>query len=467
MTTISAGIACLCMFGILCSIGVSALAQDAPAGFFRTKQVDGKWWLVDPAGQLFISKGVTTVSFAQDRIKGTEVSPYEQTNTAKYGTQDAWRDATAKRLMGWGFNTLGAWSDERLCKVTMDGKYLACAPTIDLGAAYVSRKSKGEQAWLHGIFPDVFDPEFQTIAREIATTRCAPRKDDKSILGWFTDNELRWGPDWRGKDELLTMFLALPAKAPGRIAAVEMLQRRYGEIGKFNTVWKTSFADWPALRAAGAVAPPVIRKEVYAQNQEVERQASLKDPNREAFVADCDEFSSLLAEAYFKITSQAIKAADPNHMVFGARFAYVPPKPVVEAAVKYLDVVSFNCYGTDPRQVIRAYSVFNKPLIIGEFSFRGKDSGLPNTRGAGPIVATQQDRADAFAKYATLALSQPNLVGYHWFEHCDEPREGRFDGEDSNYGVVNIKDDIYTTLTQTMTQINAKAEELHRAPTAK
>ena len=63
------------------------------------------------------------------------------------------------------------------------------------------------------IFPDVFDPEFATLANEIATRRCAPRKDDRSILGWFTDNELRWGPDWRGKDELLTMFLSLPAGA--------------------------------------------------------------------------------------------------------------------------------------------------------------------------------------------------------------------------------------------------------------
>ena len=27
------------------------------------------------------------------------------------------------------------------------------------------------------------------------------------ILGWFIDNELRWGSDWRGSDELLTYFL--------------------------------------------------------------------------------------------------------------------------------------------------------------------------------------------------------------------------------------------------------------------
>ena len=206
-----------------------------------------------------------------------------------------------------------------------------------------------------------------------------------------------------------------------------------------------------------------MRKEVYAQNQETERLANEKDPARAAFTADCDAFIGLVAERYFRICSEAIKAADPNHMNFGCRFAYVPPAPVIAAAAKYLDGISFNCYNTDPRSVIREYSVFGKPLIIGEFSFRGDDAGLPNTQGAGPRVRTQADRAAAFEHYVTWALSEPNLVGYHWFEHADEPKEGRFDGENSQYGVVNIQDEVYELITRTMSEINARAEELHAA----
>jgi agarase len=150
--------------------------------------------------------------------------------------------------------------------------------------------------------------------------------------------------------------------------------------------------------------------------------------------------------------------------VFGCRFAYVPPAPVVAAAAKHLDAISFNCYDTDPRRAIDAYSVFGKPLVIGEFAFRGDDSGLPNTRGAGPRVKTQADRAAAFSRYATWALSKPNLVGYHWFEHADEPKEGRFDGENSNYGLVNLRDEPYQTLTEAMGRLNAQAELLHGKP---
>ena len=441
-------------------------AAEAPAtkapGFFRVKKINGRWWFLAPDGSRFISRGVDTIQFSQDNIQGTNKSPYGDANRAKYGAPPAWREAVAKRLIGWGFNTLGAWSDEEISKVTVDGKRLAYAPTIDLGGAFVALKTKGGQAWLQGVFPDVFDPDFEKNARKVAESRCAARKNDSWLLGWFTDNELRWGPDWRGKDELLTLFLNLPSATPGRQAAIALLRKRHAEIGQFNQIWKTNFASWNEVAAASQIKPPFMRAEVYAQNQEVERKANEADPHRAEFVADCDAFLAQLADNYFRITTEAVKAADPNHLVFGCRFAYVPAAPVVAAAAKYLDVVSFNCYATDPRKVITAYSVFDKPLVIGEFSFRGDDSGLPNTKGAGPKVRTQAERAAAFERYVRRLLAEPEVVGYHWFQFTDQPKEGRFDGENSNYGVVNIHDEPYLELTRKMTEVNGLAERWHR-----
>ena len=79
--------------------------------------------------------------------------------------------------------------------------------------------------------------------------------------------------------------------------------------------------------------------------------------------------------------------------------------------------------------------------MITEFSFKAMDSGLPNTRGAGAPVETQEDRAYHFEQYVTEFMRLPYAVGFHWFEYADEPAEGRFDGENSNYGLVNIKDE--------------------------
>jgi agarase len=450
----------------VCLVAAFALiAQRMPAlapanPYFHAVQVDGRWWLIDPEGRRFISKGVATVLFAQDTIRGTTRSPSLETNTAKYGGPAAWRKAVAQRLAGWGFNTLGAWSDDGVAAVTVGNRRLAYAPIADLGEQFVGKKT-GDEAWLHGIFPDVFDPDFEAFARQSAREVCAPLAGDAWLLGWFTDNELRWGPDWRGSDELLTLFLGLPADKPGKKAAVGLLRERYRGVDGFNAVWNTRFATWDDVMSARSIAPPVVRPAVYAQNEETERRANEADPKRAAFAADCDAFLGRLAERYFRVTQEAIKAADPNHMVLGCRFAYFPPQSVVTAAAKYVDVISFNCYQSDPRGTIDRYAAFGKPLIIGEFSFRAEDSGLPNTRGAGPRVKTQADRAAAFRNYVTLALKNPNLVGYHWFEHCDEPREGRFDGENSNYGVVNIHDEIYAELTRAMTEVNAQAEALH------
>lgn len=104
-----------------------------------------------------------------------------------------------------------------------------------------------------------------------------------------------------------------------------------------------------------------------------------------------------------------------------------------------------------------------RPCLIGEFSFRSADSGLPNTNGAGPLVATQTERAAAYRRFVTAALSKPTIVGFHWFEHADQPAEGRFDGENSNFGIVSINDEVYGDLAQAMKSVNAEAETLHAA----
>jgi regulation of enolase protein 1 (concanavalin A-like superfamily) len=435
------------------------------AGFITVKERDGRWWFLDPEGNPFISKGVCHITFRGDAIQGTDRSPYREAVSAKYGEAGWWREAVAGRLLGWGFNSLGAWSDNELRRVEHGARRLVDSPILDLGAGFVGHQRQGAQAWLQGLFPDVFDAGFETYCLARARERCAPLKDDPTILGWFTDNELRWGPDWRGNDELLTLFLNLPVAAPGRVAAMRLLRERHTEIERFNQAWHTQFASWADLDRAERVEAPYTRKAVYAQNEGEERQLNEADPRRAAFVADCEAFLEQVAERYFRITGEAVRAADPNHLNFGSRFAYVPPAPVRAAAARHLDVISFNCYQTDPTETVRRYAALGRPMIIGEFTFRAADAGLPNTKGAGPRVATQVERADAFEHYVRLLLREPGVVGYHWFQHNDQPKEGRFDGEDSNYGVVDGRDEVYFELTRRMTEVNRQAEAWHRGLT--
>jgi agarase len=448
------------LLSIFASISAAGQANQLPpqtyaaTGFFRVHNDNGVWWFIDPQGRRFISKGVTTVQYAQDTIQGTNQSPYRETNQTKYGSVANWRKAVAPRLMAWGLNTLGSWSDAELAKIEVNGRYLAYSPNLNLGASFVGTP---RETWLRGEFPNVFDPAFEAFARQRAQEQCGPLKNDPQILGWFTDNELRWAADWRNKDELLTVFLALPASSPGKRVAVDLLRNRYVDVAKLNADWQTGFGSWDDLLQVTEFKQPVDTLEF--------RSTGSGSKEVRAFVADSDAFLELVAEQYFRVTTEAIKAVDPNHLIFGSRFAYVPAKPVVTAAAKYLNAISFNSYSRDPTGAIDEYSAFNLPAIIGEFSFVSDDSGLPNTSEGNRSLhmKTQNERALAFKNYVHAALKHPNLIGYHWFEHVDQPAEGRFDGQNANYGIVNIKDEPYLPLVQMMAEVNADAEQIHAA----
>jgi hypothetical protein len=424
-------------------------------GYFRVAERDGIFWLVDPDGGRFLSKGVNTVRFDQDHVLDTPRAPYAEACTRKYGSEAAWRAAAGARLANWGFNTLGCWSDESVADA--GPSRFAVAPNLDLGMSFAWAKEYAQS------FPDVFDANFDRHAQSRAHEVCAARADDQKILGWFIDNELRWGSDWRGADELLTLFLGLRARAPGRRATVDWLRARYRDFQGFNTIWRTPAQSWETLDLLNQIAPPYTRFPVYQRDAKQEHAANHADAARAEFFTACDAFAGLVGQRYFETACAAIKAADPNHLILGSRFAYVPPPGVVEAAARHCDVISVNCYDLDARPIIDAYSDTDKPCLVGEFSFRSADSGLPNTNGAGPLVPTQVERAAAYRRYVTPALSQPAIVGLHWFEHADQPAEGRFDGENSNFGIVTINDEVYEELTQTMKSVNAEADAVHAA----
>jgi hypothetical protein len=223
-------------------------------GFFHTEQIQGRWWLVSPEGNAFFSKGVDHVAFTPE----SDSTPKAPEDPA------AWAKATAEQLRDWNFNTLGAWSSPQIYTAG-----LAYAPMVDVAA------SAGRDVWLKGGVVDYFSSEFQRAAERAAQRICAPRAKDPWVLGYFTDNELRWGTDWRGTNSLLEQYLKMPTTAAGYQKAVSFLNAR-----------------GHAPDSPGA--------------------------------ADKSEFLGLVAAEYARVASEAIRRADPNHLVLGCRFALYP-----------------------------------------------------------------------------------------------------------------------------------------------
>lgn len=332
-----------------------------------------------------------------------------------------------------GVNTIGAWSSEETYSEGMPY-------TIILDLAL-----KAGANWQSGAVTDYFSKKFKQAAEEVSSKICASRRNDKYLLGYFTDNELRWAPDWRSKRDLFDDYMLLPPEAEGKQALVDFLREKYGEISLLNRAWSSSFSSFDEILSA-TYAPKTPDTEVA----------------RLSFIRQ-------VARRYFKVTYDAIKKYDPNHLVLGCRFAYKPPDEVLEGCIEYVDVISINCYPNPYSDELarrlanfkKIHSITGLPIMVTEFSFKAMDSGLPNTRGASVPVKTQFERAKYFEEFVEAIMKQPFIVGYHWFQYFDQPYEGRFDGENSNYGLVTIRDEPWEFLTQKMTSVNLNAEALH------
>ncbi|MBS7612797.1 beta-galactosidase [Candidatus Bathyarchaeota archaeon] len=413
-------------------MGVNRLLGRA-TGFFHVEKIDGKFWFIDPEGNLFISKGVNHVNYLGDYAPSLGYSPYNRHIMEKYGSVDRWVKETISRLKRWGFNTIGAWSSGETYSEEMPY-------TIILDMAL-----KAGANWQSGIITDYFSKKFEQAAEDVASRVCASRRNDKYLLGYFTDNELRWTPDWRSKKDLFDDYMLLPPEAEGKKALVNFLKENYGEISLLNKAWGSSFSSFDEILSATYV------------------------PKTPATEVDMLGFLRQIARRYFKVTYDAIKKYDPNHLVLGCRFAYKPPDEVLEGCIGYVDVISINCYPNPYSNELamrladfkRIHSITGLPIMITEFSFKAIDSGLPNTRGASVPVKTQFERAKYYEEFVEAIMKQPFIVGYHWFQYFDQPYEGRFDGENSNYGLVTIRDEPWEVLTQKMAAVNLNVEVLH------
>ena len=417
-------------------------------GFFRTEKLCDRWWLVTPGGHPTYSLGVNNVGPYGDTGQETGVAVYSATVTEAYESHDEWADTAVERLHSWGFNTAGCWSNAELMFPRMPF-------TLGLSLA-------GDD-WIEGTVSDYYSTEWEAAVEE-AAAQVAQSTGDPNLIGYFIDNESRWGSDWRGTETLLQLYLELAADTAGKQAATLLLLDELGGVQEINTLLGTSFVDEAAMLAASE-GWDALGYEAAGQAGEL-----------------VSAFLEQTADRYFDVTTSAIRAHDPDHMVLGNREVSVTTRiEVYRAAAPYVDLFSINNYvffdvvteamltlsgSLDPADGFTALAEeIDKPILISEFGFRADDSGLPNTWPPQyPTHATQDERADAFEEYARDKHTYPWIVGYHWFQWLDQPMDGRFDGENNNFGLVSEQDEVYEVVTGRMAEVNPAVWDLLRVP---
>lgn len=344
------------------------------------------------------------------------------------GATDGWA-----RLQSWGFNVVAGWSDKRL---------------------YAQGMPHTRVAWLGGwgtaALLDVFSDEYQQRFNESVAREMAPHAKEPGLIGWYANNEMAWYGDFGWPTDadhaLLYKYCSLPSNAPGKQALISFLRTRAGtNLATFNATWAPSVRSFADLGACTTLQSRTVAAKIQVL-----------------------DWAGVVAERYCAMARAAIDRTSPGTLFLGVRFAGGAPRAVLEACGRYADVVSLNLYrkdGTlDVPYLDNIYALTKKPLLITEFSWRAMEnaSGDPNSRGADVTVATQADRAARCTAYCTALAKLPYCVGWDWFCYTDQPPGGRFDGEDSNYGLVSIHDQPYALLVKALAAVHARAGALHR-----
>jgi len=404
--------------------------EQSRVGFTTKVDENGKYWFVDPKGDQFLSIGINNISSQPYQPKPD--TQYYQPVPSQFSTIELWKQDVFKILGQNGFNTIGAWSDGQL----YDG------PVYGTICLYVASYAKDRPL-------DGLRSGFKERVRKNVHLMLEKYPHIEKVFGVFLDNEMHWygHAPWGeiSNYTLLEVALSLPKEDDARRAAINFVKERYPSVEKLSKAWGKPLSSWDELTfeyARSCVNPQV-------------------NEDRKAFI----EFA---AQAFYKTATAVVRQMLPGKLILGTRFAGYAPVPVIRACGRYCDVISFNDYrpqSSVDQEMLSRFWIWGgkKPLMITEYAWRAEEntSGNPNTAGGGAVVKTQADRAQNYQKYIEELFLSPMVIGAHWFEFADQSPQGRYDGEDSNYGVVDIYHRPYTEVLAAMQKTNARLESLH------
>jgi parallel beta-helix repeat protein len=200
-------------------IGFANESEFPATGFFNVQKKDGIWWLITPEGEKFYSVGIAFVELGK----------------FYYGNISDWIDMTQDRLNEWGFNTLNGG----------DGDFFPDMPHI---YKFSFKQITVEDGWKHRRIPDVFDKGWQEQVRSIINETAKNLRGNPNIIGYQTDNEMKWGPDVVDDNTLLETYMAANKSTSGKIKTVDFLRERYdNNTDDFNHVWNMDIEDFDDL----------------------------------------------------------------------------------------------------------------------------------------------------------------------------------------------------------------------------
>jgi hypothetical protein len=381
-------------------------------GFFRVgKSTQGRWWLVRPDGTPMLYRGVCAL-WMPDNYQGSEAVQFRRNWERENGKDiEKFTAHCFGLLRDCGFNALGEWATPQFWD-------RGWPFTVLIHVRQVRKESNITPKLI-----DVFDPAWQKAYEARSRSVCTPLAASKDLVGYFVDNEGGWYTARRdfvwGQDQgpmvdrnvlgqqalLLQVFLAADPKHPGHQAAWDwVLARHGGSVAQVAADWGADF-DSPGTLRERTAKNLVLASRGYRQDHEA--------------------FAAHYTREYFRLTAEAIRKYDPNHLLLGPRFGGTPGDEVLKAiAPRHVDVVSWNCYNLGFRkrcdEIARATGLAQ---LNGEYSWAsGGFLDWKKLQARGTFSEKEKEVCLGRGQ-ATLeqAFTHPALVGYTWYKFCWNP----------------------------------------------
>jgi len=294
---------------------------------------------------------------------------------------------------------------------------------------------------------DMWDTNIIARMHQIARDQILPLRDDPRVLGYYSDNEMGW---WNAT--LFKMTLEQAPTSGQRQRLVQLLRDIYHN-------------NWPELLKD-------FETEGVGSFEELDRRGMLYLRPGSNGIRTYRRFLSLMAERYYSLVREVIRTWDPRGLVLGDRYQSFYYPEVVRASASSVDADSSNLNaawndGTFPRFYLDTlHALSGRPVFVSEFYMAAQQnrSGNKNDVSTFPTVTTQKERAAGFRNTLRALVQTPCVVGADWFQYYDEPTHGRGDGEDYNFGLVDIHDRPYEPLTAAARALDLVAIKSERHP---
>jgi hypothetical protein len=400
--------------------------KTAPSDRWSIAAENGVSWLKTPCGDRFFSLGVNVLDGGYpEREKDGKVY---YTWQAFDPSLAAWIDETRDRITSWGFNSAGGWA----------------LPPQQLRLPGVINLELGRRAKFHWFDP--FAPDTEQRVMALARELTAPYRGSPYRIGYFSDNEVGW---WAGA--LFVFYSMKPADSFTKQRWMALLRRHYADD------WSRFTADFLPPAGVGSWEGLLASTQVTHMR-----------PGGGG-IAAVREWTGLVAERYYALAARAIRAADPDALYFGDRLPIYYDPAAVRAMAPHVDAIAVN-YNVDAGDGWLARYFFDglqllsggKPVLISEWFFAARENRTGNrNNGHLMTVETQAERARGAAAATANFAALPQVVGLDWFQYYDDPRGGRPDGEDYDFGLVDIDNHPYRHLTDALTAANREASQIH------